>query len=98
MHVIARKTLKQFWTRHTDAEHELETWYHEVKKARWQTSAELKARYPKASIINSERVVFNICGNKYRLVVQINYAYGKVFIRFIGTHAGYDAIDVETIE
>ncbi|RPJ61085.1 MAG: type II toxin-antitoxin system HigB family toxin [Acidobacteria bacterium] len=97
MNVIARKTLKQFWTRHTDAEQELKSWYHEVKRATWQNSAELKNRYPKASIINSERVVFNICRNSYRLVVRINYESGTVFIKFIGTHAEYDAIDVETI-
>ncbi len=97
MHLIARKTLKQFWMRHTDAEEELKAWYHEAKKATWRNTAELKGRYPKASIINSERVVFNICRNSYRLLVRINYGSGTVFIKFIGTHAEYDAIDVETI-
>jgi len=97
MHVISRKNLKEFWQRMPAAEQALRAWFHEVEAASWASSAELKAMYGSASIVNAERVVFNICGNKYRLVVRINYAGGTVFIRFVGTHAEYDRIDAETI-
>jgi mRNA interferase HigB len=95
MHVIAVKPLKDFWNRHPDSEGPLQAWYHEAKDAHWKNSAELKVRYPSASIINSERAVFNIGGNKYRLVVRINYKSETVFVRFVGTHAAYDRIDPE---
>ncbi len=97
MHVISLKPLKEFWLRRPDAEGALKAWYHEVEKASWKTTAELKERYPKASIINSERAVFNICSNKYRLVVKINYSSAVMFIRWVGTHAEYDKIDVRKI-
>ncbi|MDD5706824.1 MAG: type II toxin-antitoxin system HigB family toxin [Kiritimatiellae bacterium] len=97
MHVISRKRLCEFWERERDAEQALKAWFHEAEKAWWRNSAELKKQYGSASIVNAERVVFNICGNKYRLVVRINYAGRTVFIRFVGTHRQYDRIDVETI-
>jgi mRNA interferase HigB len=97
MHVIARRTLTEFTGRHPDAAGPINAWYHEAKAARWNNTAQVKARYPSASIINAERVVFNIAGNKYRLVTCINFASGKVFIRFIGTHAEYDRIKAEKI-
>ncbi|NCC50342.1 MAG: type II toxin-antitoxin system HigB family toxin [Spartobacteria bacterium] len=97
MHVISRKKLRDFWAGHADAEEQLKAWFHEAKTASWASSVELKKKYGKASIINAERVVFNICGNKYRLVVRINYTSGAVFVRFVGTHRQYDKIDVETI-
>lgn len=93
MNVIAKKALIEFWTLHPDAEESLEAWYHEAVRAGWRNSADLKARYRTASIINAERVVFNICGNAYRLLVRINYAGGTIFIRFVGTHSEYDKID-----
>lgn len=97
MRVIARGTLRDFWQRYPDAEWALEAWFHEVEHAQWRSSADVKAAYGSASIVTGERVVFNICGNKYRLVVHINYAFQKVFIRFIGTHKEYDGITVETV-
>ena len=97
MNVIARRTLEAFWARHPDAKSQLALWYSRVGTSRWRDSAELKAAYPMASIINSERAVFDICGNKYRLTVRINYVSGTVFIRHLGTHQEYDKSDAETI-
>ncbi len=93
MHVIKRKPLQDFGEKHADAAGPLQAWYHEARKAEWANSVELKASYRTASIINAERVVFDIGGGKYRLVVRINYASKTVFIRFVGTHAKYDRID-----
>ncbi len=97
MHVISRKTLQDFWGRMPDSEVALRAWFHEAAGASWQNSAELKSKYGSASIVSSERVVFNICGNKYRLVVRVNYASGAVFILFVGTHREYDKIDVGAV-
>ncbi len=97
MHVISRKTLTDFGKKYPDAVQALNAWFYEAEAASWKTSAELKEKYRSASIINAERVVFNICGNKYRLVIRINYASGAVFVRFVGTHREYDKIKVETI-
>jgi len=97
MRIIARKTLREFWERYPDSEQQLKAWYAEAKHAAWQTPADVKARYPKASILKGSRVVFDICGKKYRLVVKINYPHQVIYIRFLGTHEQYDAIDAETI-
>jgi len=97
MHVLSRKALRDFWARVPEAEGALQAWFHEVSVAAWTSSAEVKARYGSASIISAERVVFNICGNKYRLVARINYASSTLFVRFVGTHREYDRIDVETV-
>ena len=97
MRVIARGTLRDFWQQYPDSEQALETWYHEAKHAQWRNSADVKAMHRTASIVTNERVVFNICGNKYRLIVHINYAFQKVLIRFIGTHKTYNKVDAETI-
>jgi mRNA interferase HigB len=97
MRVIAKKILREFWEKQTDSEGQLKTWYKEASKAIWTSPIDIKSEYPKASILKSGRVVFNICGNKYRLVVQINYIRKWIFIRFIGTHREYDKIDVEKI-
>ena len=97
MHVIARKSLREFWARHPDSEQALQSWFHEVENAEWKDSSAIRRHYRSASIISAERVVFNIYGNKYRLVVRINYASQTVFIRFIGTHKEYDRIEVDTI-
>ncbi len=97
MHVISRKRLIQFWTRYPDSEQSLSAWYHEASRAEWRTSADVKRMYGSASILNGGRVVFNICGNKYRLIVRINYAARVVFIRFVGSHAEYDGIDAEHV-
>lgn len=97
MRVIAKKILRKFWEKHHDAEQQLKTWYKEASKAHWQSPNEVKKEYNKASILKNNRVVFNICGNSYRLIVKINYKRGWIFIRFIGTHKDYDKIDAENI-
>ena len=97
MRVISRKKLREFWQTRADSEGPLRAWFAEARTATWQDPAEVKATYGSASILRNSRVVFNICGNKYRLVVRINYAYQVVYLRFIGTHTEYDEIDAETI-
>jgi len=95
--VIAKKILREFWEKQPDSEEQLKTWYKEASKANWENPMDIKSQYTRASILKSSRVVFDICGNKYRLVVEINYLRKWVFIRFIGTHSGYDKIDAEKI-
>jgi mRNA interferase HigB len=97
MRVIALSTRRTFWERHPDAEQPLRAWNAEAKKAEWQTPNDIKREYPFASIVGGNRVVFNIGGNKYRLVVKVQYAFGVAYIRFIGKHSEYDRIDVEAI-
>ena len=100
MRVIAKKTLVKFWEdnpQYSDAREPLEAWYREVKQEHWTSPADIKAKYGSASILQSGRVIFNIAGNKYRLVVKINYPAEIIYIRFIGTHKQYDNIDPETI-
>ena len=97
MRVVAKSTLREFWERFPDAEEALKSWHAEAKAAAWQNPAEIKDKYGSASIIKDNRMVFNICGNKYRLVAKISYKNSIVLIRFIGTHKKYDAIDVEVI-
>lgn len=97
MRVIAKKILRDFWAKHADAEEQLINWYKEATKANWKSPVDIKADYAKASILKSGRVVFNICGNSYRLIVDVNYARQWVFIRFIGTHSDYDKIDADNI-
>ena len=97
MHVYSKKILRQFWEKHNDAEQQLKTWYKEVSQASWQNPNEIKAEYIKASILKNGRVVFNICGNSYRLIVDINYQNSWCFVRFIGTHSDYDKVDAEKI-
>ncbi len=94
MRIIARRTLRAFWEKHADAEQPLRAWFAEAKAADWKTPGAVKARYPAASIVANDRVVFNIGGNKYRLVAAVRYDLGILYIRFIGTHAEYDKIDV----
>ena len=97
MRVIAKKVLRDFWEKHTDSEQQLKSWYNEASKENWNSPADIKKDYPSASILENNRVVFNIKGNHYRLIVRINYNYGQVWIRFIGTHAEYDKIDATRI-
>ena len=97
MRVIARKTLNDFWERHADAEPPLKAWFHEAKSNRWKSFTDIKARYRSADALPDSRVIFNLKGNTYRLVVRIHYTTGIVFIRFIGTHAEYDRVDAATI-
>lgn len=93
MRVIAKRTLRDFWEKHADSEQQLKAWYNEAEQADWKSPNDVKKDYPSASILEDNRVVFNIKGNNYRLIVRINYKYGVVWIRFIGTHAEYDKID-----
>ena len=99
MHVISRKKLIDFYrqTDRHDAKGPLEAWYYEAKHAQWSSPTEVKAQYASASIIADNRVVFNIGGNKYRLIVRMNYDSKTAFVRFIGTHGEYDKIDAEVI-
>ncbi len=97
MRIIALKTLRAFWERHPDARQALQAWYHDVEQATWKTSADIKNVYRNASFVSNNRVVFNIKGNEYRLVVAIQYRYGIVYIRFVGTHPQYAQIDAATI-
>lgn len=100
MRVIALSTLKAFWEnnpQNADAAEPAKAWYRHTLKADWASPAEVKQDFRNASILRDGRVVFNIAGNKYRLVVWINYAYRVVYIRFIGSHAQYDRIDAQTI-
>jgi mRNA interferase HigB len=97
MRVIAKKALKNFWGEHPDAEEALKSWFAEAVAASWSNPAIVKLQYHSASILKNQRVVFNICGNKYRLVVKISYKNGVVLIRFIGTHKEYDAINAEEV-
>jgi mRNA interferase HigB len=95
VNVISRKRLVEFWRVHPDARGPLAAWFHEFRKAGWSDTAEVKKRYPTASFVGRDRIVFNIKGNKYRLIVR--YRPPVVFIRFIGTHAEYDLIDAANV-
>lgn len=97
MRIIAKGTLRDFWGLFPDAEESLLAWYREVEKEDLDTPAKVKAKYRNASIVGDNRVVFNIKGNDYRLVVKINYEYRVVYVRFVGTHANYDKINVEEV-
>lgn len=97
MRVIAKRTLREFWERYPDSEQQLKAWHAEAEDAIWRTPADVKGKYGTASILRDRRVVFNICGNKYRLIVKINYDFQIVYVRFVGTHTDYDLIDAETI-
>jgi len=99
MRIIAFRTLREFWEKpeYADSETSLRSWYHDAKSSNWENSNELKQQYKSASIVGEGRVVFNIKGNTYRLVVLIDYDFQILFIRFIGTHKQYDKIDAKTI-
>jgi mRNA interferase HigB len=97
MRIISRRILREFWEQHPDAAIPLQTWFHDVERAAWATPADIKAVYRNASFLANNRVVFNIKGNHYRLVVLVVYQHGVVYIRFVGTHEEYDRIDAATI-
>ena len=97
MRIVAKKTLRSFWKIHPDCEGQLTSWHHEAGKSEWKNPNDVKLEYPTASIITGNRVVFNIKGNSYRLIVKISYEHQMVWIRFIGTHAEYDKIDAKKI-
>jgi len=97
MRVIALRTLREFWRIHEQAELPLRAWFQDAELAAWRTPQDIKNDYANASILRDNRAVFNIHGNSYRLVVKTHYNTRTVFIRFVGTHREYDAIDAETI-
>jgi mRNA interferase HigB len=96
--IIAKRTLRLFWARHRRAEMPLRAWYAIVDRADWESPADVKAMFGSTvDFVGDNRLIFDIGGNKYRLVVHVAYAYGRVLVKFIGTHAEYDRIDPETI-
>lgn len=96
--IIARSTLTKFWEIYPNSEEALKSWYYEVKHAEWCNPAEAKRKYRSASVLKKGRIVFNICGNTYRLLCAINYRQRIVFIKFIGTHKQYDELDMEVFD
>lgn len=98
MKIVSVKILREFWVLFPNAEQHLKAWVDEVKQAEWHQPSDIKEKYRNASILKNRRVIFNIKGNDYRLIVSVAYRFGAVYIKFIGTHAQYDAINAETIE
>jgi mRNA interferase HigB len=97
LRVIAKKVLKEFWQKHSDCEQQLKSWYQESTKSNWKNSNDIKREYPTASFLPDNRVVFNIKGNHYRLIIKLNYEYQILWIRFIGTDAECDKINAQKI-
>jgi len=98
MHLVSVPPLLAFVAKHPAAKQSVLSWVDEVKKASWTKPSDVKAQFATASILKSRRVVFNIKGNEYRLIVAIAYRTGFVFVKFIGTHSQYDAVDADTVE
>jgi mRNA interferase HigB len=96
MRVIARRTLKLFWEKHADSVNPLKIWYQTVSVSKWKSFAELKRQYGTVDAVGNERFVFDIKGNKYRLIAKIDFEFELVFIRFIGTHVEYDEMNKRT--
>ncbi len=97
MQIIARRTLREFWETNPPAEVPLRTWYALVDAAEWTSPADVKTMFGSVDFVGGNRIILNIGGNKYRLIVHIAYAYKRVLIKFIGTHADYDKINTETV-
>lgn len=95
--IFSKSTLREFWDSHAAVKDPLLSWHDVVAHASWISPSDVKQRYPSASFLNDNRVVFNIKGNKYRLIVDIDHARQRLFIRFVGTHAEYDRIDAKNI-
>jgi mRNA interferase HigB len=98
VHLVSLPPLLRFTVKHPDARQTVLAWCDEVKKVRWRQPADIKAQYASASILKNRRVVFNLKGNDYRLIVAVAYNTGFVYVKFIGTHAEYDAVDANTVE
>ena len=98
MKVIAISSLRRFWVRHPDAEQPLKAWYDEARHAAWKAPRDIKNHYASASFVGHNRVVFNIKGNDYRLIVAVAYRFQAIYIKFVGTHAEYDRVDAATVE
>lgn len=98
MQVIARRTLRLFWERHPQAEGPIRHWYAQVGHARWRGPDDVKRQFgAHVDFVGDNRLIFDVGGNRYRLIVHASYAYGRVLVKFIGTHAEYDRIDPETV-
>lgn len=97
MRVFSLSTLREFWEKHPDAEQPLRAWFVEAERADWAGPTDVKARYRSADFIAGDRVVFNIKGNNYRLIVAIKYRFKAVYVRFVGTHVDYDNVDAERV-
>lgn len=97
MRVFSLSTLRTFWEAHADAEQALRAWFAEADRADWSGPQDIKARHRSADFLRGDRVVFNIKGNNYRLIVAIKYQFKAVYVRFVGTHAEYDEIDAEQV-
>ena len=95
--IFSKSTLREFWERHPDSEQYLKTWYDTAMNSTWKTPVDVKKSYVNASILKANRIVFNIKGNNYRLVVKVNFEKQWMFVRFVGTHEEYDKIDANTI-
>ena len=97
MRIISKRALREFWERHPKSEQSLLAWHREVAQADWPTPADVVSRYPKASVVKNNRVVFRIQHNDYRIVARIFYPGRIVYIRFVGTHKQYDRINAEEV-
>ena len=97
MRVISKKILREYWERHADVQHPLQAWLEDAERAEWRTPSDVRRDYGDDAVLPDNRAVFNIKGNRYRLVTKIHYNTGIVYIRFVGTHAEYDRIDALTI-
>ncbi len=98
MRIVAIKTLRDFWGTHPAAAVPMQAWIDEVQRANWRQPADIKAQFGSATILKARRAVFNIKGNEYRIVVAVAYRYQALYIKFVGTHAQYDAIDADEVE
>ena len=98
MGVISKAVLVEFWRKHPASKPAFQTWFEDARHAQWKTSQDIKLRHASASFVAANRVVFNIKGNDYRLVVAVAYRFAALYIKFVGTHAEYDAIDASTVE
>ena len=98
MRVISKAALVDFWVVHPTAQQALQDWHKEASAAQWHTPLDIRARYASASFLGHNRVVFNIKGNDYRLVVAVSYRFAALYVKFVGTHAQYDAIAALTVE
>ena len=97
MRIIAKKILREFWVKHPDSEQQLKSWFQETSTAKWTDPNQIKLEYPSASILADNRVVFNIKGNHYRIIVKVSYDYQMIWIRFIGTHTEYNKVNAKKI-
>lgn len=97
MQIIAKRTLRQFWERHPQAETPLRVWFALVSNAEWKTPADVRSMFNTADFVADNRIIFDIGGNKFRVVARVSYAYQRVLIKFVGTHKEYDTINPETV-